>query len=205
MVSSTQALSSNTVVTPALGAILADITAHLNQSAISGAIWSNPMPYLDPAVVTAVAKPEILDLTTGLSTLDNVALALESRSKFIDTLFNNPERVPAQTKWAWMGSTALPKPQTFGLIIGRPQDPTGLFKAGKDGLPLLLFTGGKDRHLRAEAEQEIARTHFTDLTVVHIEEGSHTLFYDFNDQYVGEIIEFGRRVFGQLASMPPPC
>jgi alpha-beta hydrolase superfamily lysophospholipase len=175
---------------------LADITSHLNPNAISGAILSNPMPYLDPAVVTAVAKPEILDLIPGLSTTDDVALAFESRFKFIDTLFINPERVPVQTKWAWMASAALPKPQTFGLMISRPQDPTGLFKAGKDGLPLLLFTSGKDRHLRAEAEQDIARTHFTDLTVLHIEEGSHTLFYDFNDKYVGGIIEFGKRVFG---------
>lgn len=175
---------------------MADITSHLNPNAISGAILSNPMPYLDPAVVTAVAKPEVLDFNPGLSTTADVALAFESRSKFIETLFNNPERVPAQIKWAWMASTTLPKPQTIGLLVSRPQDPTGLFKAGKDGLPLLLFTGGKDRHLRAEAEQEIARTHFTDLTVLHIEEGSHTLFYDFKDEYVGEIIEFGKRVFG---------
>lgn len=180
-----------------LGAcVAADITAHLEQSAMSGIIWTNPMPYLDPATLATVVQPENLALLPGLSTEEDVVLSFEARLKFVDIAFNDPSRVREEVKWSWAGSSLLQKPRQVKLVTGRSQNPQGLFKAGENGLPLLLFTGGKDQHLKAQPEQDIAQKHFRDLTIHHIENGSHSLFYENRDEYVQEIIVFGKRVFG---------
>ncbi|RXW24352.1 hypothetical protein EST38_g1459 [Candolleomyces aberdarensis] len=175
--------------------IAADITLHLPPDAISGIVWTTPMPYIDPDVIAAVARPEVQGLFPGLMTTDNVTLSVETKHAFVDTLFNDPPSVPWDIKWSWVGSSTLLKPEHLSIVTSRPQDPAGLFKAGARGLPLLLLSGGQDKQLRWEPVWDIARKYFKDSSVVLIPKGSHALFYDFKDEYVNELAKFAKRVF----------
>ncbi|KAF5331354.1 hypothetical protein D9611_011878 [Ephemerocybe angulata] len=177
------------------GTVAADITTYLGPKAISGIIWTAPMPYIDPEVIGTVAKPAVQNLLPGLITETDAVLALQTRHKFIDTLFNDPPSVPVDIKWSWAGSSSLIPPGLVPVVTSRPQDPTALFKAGADGLPLLIISGGNDKQLRGEPVWEIARKHFEDLTIHTIPDGSHASFYDNKDEYVREVLKFAKRVF----------
>lgn len=154
------------------------------------------MPYIDPDVIAAVAKPAVQDLFPGLTSMDNVTLALETRHAFVDTLFNDPPSVPWDIKWSWVGASTLLRPDHLPIVTSRPQDPSGLFSAGARGLPLMIVSGGQDKQLRGEPVWEIARKHFKNLKISFIPKGSHAIFYDFKDQYIQELAGFAKNVFG---------
>lgn len=182
------------------GTVVADIFAHLGPDAISGIVYTAALPYLGP-VVEELTDPFIFnEVRPGLLSFDNATAALDSRKQFVYALVNDDEAVPTEEKWAWLGAATLVGPSTLGLLFGREQDPQPLLEAAAAGFPTLSITGGRDRFIQAEPLRVLLERNFTNLITHHIPEGSHAMFYDFQDEYATEVIRFATSVFNNRTS-----
>ncbi|KAH9483247.1 Non-heme chloroperoxidase [Psilocybe cubensis] len=180
-----------------LGATVAcDICANLEPGAISGIVYAAGMPYLGP-VTSVVGKPFVLGCLPGLYCTDNVNVSVETKVAFVDSVFTDPDSVPIHIKWAWLGSATVQYPAVSRAVLGRIQDPEKLYEAGSNGLPLLLVYGTEDKHLDGEAADKWMRPHFKDFEVHFIQEGSHSPFYDNEEEFVGVLVNFASRVFSK--------
>ena len=79
----------------------------------------------------------------------------------------------------------------------REQDPEPLFKAGRDGLPALLITGGNDKFIVTEPLKALLAPNFSNLTSYDFPGGSHAMFYELEDEYVEQVIQFATFIFGR--------
>ncbi|KAH6902683.1 hypothetical protein BKA70DRAFT_1306348 [Coprinopsis sp. MPI-PUGE-AT-0042] len=157
------------------GTVVADIFSHLGPRAISGIIYIAAVPW-NGLAFQEVAHPSLIsEVLPSLVSFDNVTAALDIRIKIGESVSNEPEKVPAERKWSWIGSAALVGPLSTQLLFAREQDPEPLLRAGAAGFPTLLITGGKD---------------------TSIQSGGHAMFYDFEEEYVREIGRFAASVFG---------
>lgn len=131
-----------------------------------------------------------MDLST-----EDASLALASRIAFNTNLFNHPERVPTEVLWSWIGGSCLQPPSKFNYVMARTQNTTNIFEAGAKGVPLLVVNGEADRFIDGKKVLEVVGNHFKDLTVHTIVNGSHVAFYEEQQEYVGELSKFAKRVF----------
>ncbi|KAF5332240.1 hypothetical protein D9611_007987 [Ephemerocybe angulata] len=180
------------------GTYASDVLQHYGPDALSGIIWTAACPYLAAAPNCTTEWVKTVELP-AISSVDNATLALSIRQEFLYRLFNHPERVPTEVLWSWLGSTMLPDPAkiTFpaGPARGSTQDTTNLFEAGKKGVPLLLINGGADGSIKGEETHAIVEGKWKDLTVYTAKNGSHAFFYEEQEEYVAQVLRFGRRVF----------
>jgi pimeloyl-ACP methyl ester carboxylesterase len=112
----------------------------------------------------------------------------------MDDLFAQPEKVPAHIKWLWLGTGLVQSPDDLLYSVTRPQDPTKLFEAGAQGLPLVIMQGTADRNFNRDVVAEEMRPSFTNMDVHTIEGGSHALFYDNQEEFVGILLEFVKKI-----------
>ncbi|KAH6902685.1 hypothetical protein BKA70DRAFT_1228965 [Coprinopsis sp. MPI-PUGE-AT-0042] len=176
------------------GTVVADIFSHLDPGTISGIIYTAAVPWAD--AFQQVAHPYLLnEIMPGLTTFDNVTAALDSRIKFAESISSEPEKVPTERMWSWIGSASLVGPFSAQLLLAREQDPEPLLKAGAAGFPTLLITGGKDTFVQSDVLKA-----FLDVTlpmaVYDIPEAGHAMFYDFEEEYAKEVAQFASSVFG---------
>jgi pimeloyl-ACP methyl ester carboxylesterase len=127
---------------------------------------------------------------------DNVALSASSKVAFVDSCFANPENIPVEVLWTWLGATTVQFPSVSALLIARTQDATQLYAAGARGLPLLMIYGTADAVLQNDQVVAQVQPHFTNAQVQTIQGGSHALFYDDEDEFVGAVIQFATKVWG---------
>ncbi|KAF8138904.1 hypothetical protein EV363DRAFT_1427751 [Boletus edulis] len=110
--------------------IATDLCQHINPAPLSG-------------------KPEIAPVREALMAPD-VATVMDSKIKFVRSTFLDPDAVDYPTVAAWVGAGTYISGEGIRRAITRPQDPAGLFAAGKAGLPLLVLVPeeeGRIRHL----------------------------------------------------------
>ncbi|KAH6918790.1 Alpha/Beta hydrolase protein [Coprinopsis sp. MPI-PUGE-AT-0042] len=176
------------------GLITIDLFAHLPANSISGIVYvaSGPIPITSLAVINTPLVTETL--LPGFLSLDNATVALESRQLFVDSVVNEPEKVPVEVKWAWLGNTALTGPKEAQLLLSREQNSTAILEAGSKGFPTLLITGGKDQFANGEPLKAELEKSFSNLTTHHIPEGSHAMFYDSEEEFVTELVKFASSV-----------
>ncbi|KAJ7173717.1 Alpha/Beta hydrolase protein [Mycena filopes] len=176
--------------------IAADICTYISPVPIRGAIALSGPLAVDTAADTL--KPLLLRLTSGFVSPD-ATTALDTRIEFVDSLFTDPTAVPFAVKSAWLGSTVLMSPAvTAALLAGHKPQQAALVELGAKGFPAMMIYGTGDQIQDGSIGAAEARPYFTDLEVVAIEGGSHTVFYDSFEETVGHILRFCLRVSGQV-------
>jgi pimeloyl-ACP methyl ester carboxylesterase len=129
----------------------------------------------------------------------DAATALNTRVEFIDAVFADPSNVPFAVKTAWIGSTVLQTPElTAAIRSGHKPDQSKLVELGAQGFPAMILYGTDDQIQDGRVVTAEARPYFTNLEVVPIQGGSHSVFYDNLDETVNHILSFCLRVNGQV-------
>ncbi|KAH6904866.1 Alpha/Beta hydrolase protein [Coprinopsis sp. MPI-PUGE-AT-0042] len=177
------------------GTVVADIFSHLDPGTISGIIYTAAVPWAD--AFQQVAHPHLVSkIVPGLTTFDNVTAALDSRIKLAESISSEPEKVPTERMWSWIGSASLVGPLSTQLLLAREQDPEPLLKAGAAGFPTLLITGGKDIFVQSDVLKAFLERNFTNMATYNFPEAGHAMFYDFKEEYAKEVARFAASVFG---------
>ncbi|KAJ7721456.1 Alpha/Beta hydrolase protein [Mycena metata] len=180
------------------GAVIAsDICSHISPVPLSGVFaMSGPL-----AVKTAgkTLKPKLRQLISGFLSTD-AQTSLNARVEFVDTLFTNPNEVPFPVKAAWIGSTVLQSREIItARLAGHKSEQTKLVELGAEGFPAMMLYGTEEQFQDGSIGAAEARPYFTNLEVVVIEGGSHTVFYDSFEETVGHLLRFCLRVSDQRA------
>ncbi|KAF7350931.1 AB hydrolase-1 domain-containing protein [Mycena sanguinolenta] len=149
------------------------------------------------ATATKTLKPKLLEFMPKFSSSDALT-ALDVRREFVDAIFADPNKTPFSVKVAWIGTTVLQTPNiTTAIMTGHKPDQTKLVELGAHGFPAMIIYGTEDQIQWGSVAAKEARPYFTDLEVVAIEGGSHSVFYDNLDETVAHILAFCLRVNGQ--------
>lgn len=121
---------------------------------------------------------------------DDVETYINSKVAFVNSCFNNPANVPAETTWGWLGSTVNQFPSVTGFLLNRSQDPTALYAAGANGLPLLMIAGTNDKVVLNDVIINATVPHFTNVQVNHVQGGSHAVFFDNKTNFIASLVAF---------------
>ncbi|KAJ6497450.1 alpha/beta-hydrolase [Mycena sanguinolenta] len=176
--------------------IISDICSHISPVPLGGAIAINGA--LCVATVAKTLKPKLLEFLSKFNSSDALT-ALDVRTEFVDAVLADPDTTPFAVKAAWIGTTVLQAPNiTTAIMTGHKSDQTKLVELAADGFPAMIIYGTEDQLQHGNVAAAEARPYFTDLTVVPIEGGSHSVFYDNLDETVDHILAFCLRVNGQV-------
>ncbi|KAI0026966.1 alpha/beta-hydrolase [Vararia minispora EC-137] len=161
---------------------------------LSGAVYLAGLPYIGP-IMADIGTPTVHGFMAGILSSDNVALAMQTRVAFVDSLFSkDPESVPYQLKCVWVGMSISIPPAVNQSFLSRTQDPSSLFALAKTGFPLLIVHGKADTQIMHDKLIEHLKPHFTNMTV-HLFDGlGHALFYEDVDVVMGSIETFVRDI-----------
>ncbi|EMD37083.1 hypothetical protein CERSUDRAFT_137532 [Gelatoporia subvermispora B] len=164
--------------------VLTDLcTRHLDDLPVLGCIAVAALPYVGP-IMRVVGLPTIMSMLPGITCESDVALFLHTKAQFIDSMIAAPEALPYALRNAWFGQLCAVPPRVAQRLVSRPQDPQGLFEAGRRGFPLLSITGTHDLHVNGQALVEELQPYFKNLDTHVIEGGAHTVYYDHPDEVV---------------------
>lgn len=95
----------------------------------------------------------------------------------------------------WLGMTALQTADISAFLFSKEQDSTQIFDLGKKGLvPLLVIGGTEDKFCKSDVVAQEMKLHFRDIDVVLLEGGSHTIFYEKQEETVRAFIKFASRI-----------
>ncbi|EED80710.1 predicted protein [Postia placenta Mad-698-R] len=179
--------------------IAVDICQYLNPNPIAGVVYLAALPYVGP-VMQRVGTPIVLGLLPGLMNTTDVALNGRTKVAFMDSLFTHPERVDFNVITSWIGQAVLQPPDVSNLILTRSQDPSKLFEAGRDGLPLLILNGTADKQVLGDVVVKEMSPYFKDVDVHMVDGGAHALFYEHQDEVVTALLKFAKRVSERQAA-----
>ncbi|EPQ58991.1 alpha/beta-hydrolase [Gloeophyllum trabeum ATCC 11539] len=173
--------------------VAADYAQYVQPLPVSGVIYACSLPYVGP-IMNVVGLPAILGFLPGLLTTDDVVLNRRTAIEFGDSVWAEPEKVPFKTRCEWVGSSIFQSPKDANFVLTRPQDPAGLFKAGSEGLPLLVLSGTADRQVDGEVLVREMKPHFKDFDAKFFEGAGHAVFYDAYEGTREATVSFVRRV-----------
>ena len=131
---------------------------------------------------------------SDLCTLTDLPAYHRAKMRFVNDMFLHPEKVPFNISSSWLGQVAMQPLAVIGNCVQRVQDPSSLFEAGKSGLPLLVVAGAEDKIVNGSVAATLLRPHFKDLELHVVQDGSHALFYDNQDEVVAILLKFIGRV-----------
>lgn len=81
------------------------------------------------------------------------------------------------------------------FLFSKEQDFTQVFEMGKKGLlPLLVIGGTEDKFCKCAAVAQEMKLHFKDIEIILLEGGSHTIFYEKQEETVQAFTDFASRV-----------
>ncbi|KAH8114077.1 alpha/beta-hydrolase [Phellopilus nigrolimitatus] len=192
------------VLFSSLSTVIADIAAHLPASTLSGAVYLSALPYIGP-IMQRVGTPLILGMLPGLLNKEDTTVYVKTAHAFADSLFLKPSAVPWETRCLWLGMTACQLPTHRSFALSRPQDPTKLHELGRNGFPLLVLNGTKDSQVDGDAVVEEMKPYFKEMEVYVVEDGSHASFYESEQEVMGKIMEFVRKVQIEVRSSDLAC
>lgn len=175
------------------GTVAADYCQYVEPLPVSGIIYACALPYVGP-IMGVVGLPAILGFMPGLFTTDDVILNRRISIEFGDSVFAQPEKVPFKTRCEWIGSSIFQGPKDAHFVCSRPQDPAALFKAGSQGVPMLILSGTADRQVDGQALVREMKPHFKNLQVKFLEGAGHAIFYDDYEGTVEAMTSFVRQV-----------
>ncbi|KZT04972.1 alpha/beta-hydrolase [Laetiporus sulphureus 93-53] len=173
--------------------VATDICAKLGPKPFAGLVFMTALPYLGP-MLYQVGKPEVLSLLPPITVNDDTTQYNSMKVAFMDTMFTRPEEVDFNLKAALIGQAVLQPPEVTKLILTRTQDPSGLFEAGRQGMPMLILSGGADKQVNNHVVINGMSPYFNNLDLYTIENGGHMPFYEHKDEVVDALLKFVRRV-----------
>ncbi|KZT00889.1 alpha/beta-hydrolase [Laetiporus sulphureus 93-53] len=174
------------------GTVAVDVVAHLPPGTLSGVVLLAAIPHCTTSSVLAISKI-IVEFGPGLTTTSDVALSRSTGKELVDTCFNDAAAIPFDLITSWYGMATLTPPSVMSFLPGREHDTTKYFEEGKNGLPLLLLYGSKDKHVHGEVLAKEVGDHFKNLKVHVVEGGSHAAFYENQEEVVTELLSFMKR------------
>ncbi|TFK55514.1 alpha/beta-hydrolase [Heliocybe sulcata] len=175
------------------GTVAADYCQYVNPIPVSGIIYACALPWVGP-LMAVVGLPAIMGFMPGLFGTDDVALNRRVTIDFGDSVFAEPEKVPFKTRCEWIGSSVFCGPKDANFVCTRPQDPAGLYKAGSEGLPLLILSGTADRQVDGKILEREMKPHFSNLEAKFFEGAGHAVFYDRYEGTKEAMVTFVRQV-----------
>lgn len=175
------------------GSIASDVIEHYPE-ALAGLVYVGAVPFIGSQL--SVGTEWALSHLPPMFNLDNTSIGISSRIDFTNALFKDPEQVPVEILWSWLGSTLMLEPAKAMIVASREQNPTKLFEAGTRGLPLLVLDGDADKFILGDEVYKIVDGKFTDLTRHTTKDGSHVFFYEEEEVFVENVVKFAKRVFG---------
>ncbi|TFK55476.1 alpha/beta-hydrolase [Heliocybe sulcata] len=175
------------------GTIAADYCLHVNPTPVSGIIFACSLPWVGP-LMGVVGLPAILGFMPGLFGTDDVVLNRRVAIDFGDSVFAQPDKVPFKTRCEWIGSSIFCGPKDANMLCSRTQDPAGLYKAGSEGLPMLILSGRLDRQVDGKILEREMKPYFKNLEAKHFEGAGHAVFYDAYEATKEATVAFVRKV-----------
>ncbi|KAF9480729.1 alpha/beta-hydrolase [Pholiota conissans] len=185
-------LNSSILIGWSYGASVAsDIFTYLEPGVISGFVSAAGIPYLG---LTDANTPLSLTYVPGMLSTDDVTLSVSSKLAFVESCFANPDEVPIEVMWSWLGATNIQFPAISNLLLARTQDVTQLYAAGAAGLPLLIIYGTADAVLQDASIASQVQPHFTNAQIQTIQGAGHALFYDKEAAFVNALFQFATSI-----------
>ncbi|KAJ7076201.1 alpha/beta-hydrolase [Mycena belliarum] len=178
-------------------AVATDVVAHLPPATLGGVVYLSGMCSTGE-LANAVAAPALVEALPGLMSTDDVPAFQRAGVTFTEKLFADPDNVPYSTKCMYVGHS-LPA-AVLGLSLSREMDVEPLWKAGKDGLPLLVIQGKVDGH-RAGGKQtieDIVKPHFmANYQAIWLEGRGHALHHECPKEITEFLITFAEKFSGK--------
>jgi len=168
----------------------ADICAHLDPNPLTGIVFMCALPYIDPGLIAACGTETLGGLLGGVMSDEQVGLAIDTRIRFVETLFKDHKSVSWHTKFAWLGAGCLMKPSDCRNAVGRAQDGTKLLEAGKNGMPALVVIAGDDEQVKGEETAKAVGPHFKNMSIARIANAGHAVHVDQQDEFVKALLPF---------------
>ncbi|KAL0568952.1 hypothetical protein V5O48_013020 [Marasmius crinis-equi] len=177
------------------GGITSDICEHLGHEVIAGVIYLAALPHLDPAFIGQTVPPSMFEHAAGLFSTTDVVAHKSSVLAFGRSLFRDPDSIPFQTRTSWIGAIYFMPPVVTQLVLQRKQDPTKLFKAGKEGLKVLFVQASDDGHrVSPTIIVDLLGEHFSQKEMVIVEKSGHAFFYEKPEETNRILLEWMRKV-----------
>ncbi|KAJ7220212.1 alpha/beta-hydrolase [Mycena pura] len=186
-----------------LGAAVAtDVVTHLPPHTLSGIIYLAGVP--DTTTVDVMAAPALKAALPGLMSADSVASFTASADIFVDACFSHPDAVPYAVRCVHAGHRL--SADIMHLSLTRPMALENLWKAGKDGLPLVCVQGTDDGHRAGSAKSvdEIMHPHFTNYEMIWLEGRGHALHAECPNKIVQILIKYSNKFAGKANSVEDP-
>ncbi|KAL0563846.1 hypothetical protein V5O48_018215 [Marasmius crinis-equi] len=180
------------------GAIVVDICTYLGPEAISGVVYIAAFTHLEPKFLQEIANPEIMKMLPGTQITDDVAAYKKAIVAFSRTCVLNPDSIPLETRYAWLGANLFVPPVVCKLILTRSQDDQKLFDAGKSGKLKVLFLHGNEDIQRngGMAVVNATKGFFQNPEVAGIDGIGHAPFCEAPEEFNRIVGEFARKVTG---------
>ncbi|EIW74739.1 alpha beta-hydrolase [Coniophora puteana RWD-64-598 SS2] len=168
----------------------ADICTHLDPNPLTGIVFMCALPYIDPGLIAACGTETLGGLLGGVMADEQVAPAMDTRLRFVETLFKDHTSIPWDVKFAWLGAGCYMKPADCRNAVGRAQDGTKMLEAGKNGLPALAVVAADDEQVKGEETAKAMQPHFKNFTVARIANSGHAVHIDQQDEFVKVLLSF---------------
>ncbi|KAJ7510532.1 alpha/beta-hydrolase [Mycena galericulata] len=177
-------------------AVATDVVTHLPPETLSGVIYLAGVP--DTSIVGDMAAPPLITALPALVSKDNVPAYQAAAEVFVNGLFADPETVPYAVRCLHLGHSLAP--DIMGLSLSRPMDINSLWRAGEEGLPLLLVQGTLDGHREGSVKgiEEVMKPHFKNYQMIWLEGRGHALHYECPNEIVDILINFIQKVGGKV-------
>lgn len=177
-----------------------DVCTHLPPATLSGVLYLSGIPCTGE-ILSQLAAPSLVAALPGLLSNDSVVSFQTSAAAFTDKLFVLPQDVPYAVKCMYMGNNLTP--EIMRLSLTRPMDVAELWKAGAEGLPLLVVQGTEDGHRKGgeKTVEDVMKPHFKDYDVAWLEGRGHALHYECPGDVINLMLAFAQRVGGKVGPL----
>ncbi|KAJ7131705.1 alpha/beta-hydrolase [Mycena crocata] len=176
-------------------AVATDVVSHLPPDTLSGVIYLSGVPAT--SVVGQMAAPPLIVALPGLMSNESVSAYQAAATIFTDRLFAHPEAVPYAVRCLHTGHSLTP--EIMSLSLARPMVVENLWKAGQEGLPLLVVQGTLDGHRDGgeKGVEEVMKPHFKNYEMIWLEGRGHALHYECPNEIVDILITYTKKVGGK--------
>ncbi|KAJ7697657.1 alpha/beta-hydrolase [Mycena rosella] len=176
-------------------AVATDVVRHLPSATLSGVIYLAGVPAT--SLLSELASPPLIAILPALVLNESVSAYQAAADAFTDKLFAQPDAVPYDVRCLHKGHSLTPV--IMGLSLARPMAVEDLWRAGQEGLPLLMLQGTLDRHRIGSAKgiHQIMRPHFRNIEMVWLEGRGHALHYECREEVIEHLIRFTTKCGGK--------
>ncbi len=172
------------------GSVLSDVAAHLPPNYLSGSVYLCGPPFLG-AKLYEVVHPECAAVLPKLADETITAATYEdAMTKFMGMMFSSASDVALETKLLWRGMMSSAPPVSYRFLLTREVDTAPLYALGKKGYPLHYIIGTDEQTFHGPSLVAEVEPHFTNFSVLYIEKGGHSEFYQNSQVVIDSITEF---------------